>query len=108
MSSMLNSVAVKDVGTALTVIYTAPAGKTAVAIGANVANKLDQTIYVDIIFRKNNVDYYLLKECFIPRGAAYIWSGSEQKICLDEGDSFVIKSSLADSCDVIVSVSEIA
>ncbi len=108
MSSLLNSYATKGVGTSLTQVYIAPSTKTAVVIGANIANTVVTTIFFDIVLRKGGIDYYILKNCFIPPGAAYIWSGSDQKICVDDGDSFMVKSDTASSLDVIVSAAEIA
>ncbi len=108
MSSLLNSYATKAVGTSLTQVYIAPTLKTAVVIGANIANITVGTIFFDIVLRKGGIDYYILKNCFIPSGAAYIWSGADQKICVDDGDSFLIKSDTAASLDVIVSAAEIA
>ncbi len=107
MSDMLKSVGVKDVGLAATEVYVAPVGKTSVVIGANVCNNLDETIYVDIQLKKGSVIYNLIKGVYIPANCAYIWSGMEQKVVLDPGDSFIIKSTKAASCDVVVSVTEI-
>lgn len=108
MSSLLNSYASKDIGTAFVQVYTAPAGKSGTAIGANVANTTNSTIYCDIMIRKSGVDYYLIKGVYIPAGTAYVWSGAEQKIVLDSGDSFLVKSTVAASCDTIVSIAEVS
>lgn len=108
MSSTLNSAAAKDVGTALIDVVTVAASKSIVAIGANVANTANVDIYVDIIARKGGVDYYIIKGAYIPVGCAYVWSGAEQKIVLDSGDSFRVKSSIAASADALVSYAEIS
>lgn len=107
MSDLLKSYGTKNVGTAPVSVYSTPAGKTAVAIGANIANILDVTINVTIQLNKAGNLYTILRKVYIPPNCAYIWSGADQKIILDPTDSFIVTSDVAASCDVIVSVSEI-
>lgn len=104
--STLNSYAKNDLGTSQVAIYTVTPGENAVIIGCNIANKLDITILVDIKIRKAGIDYMLLRQVMIPPNTAYVSSGDEQKIVLNENDSIQMVSNVAASADVLLSVSE--
>lgn len=103
----LKSVAVSNIGIATNnTLYTVPASTTTVVMGANIANKLTTYITADIILKKSTVEYYILKNLYIPPGAGYVWSGTEQKIVMNTGDVFIVRCNVDNAADAIVSVTE--
>ncbi|ACV50084.1 hypothetical protein [Delftia phage PhiW-14] len=108
MSDLLRAATARSVGTTAVAVYTAPAGRTSVAVGFNVCNMTNSVVKFDMIYRSAAaVETYIARNFMIPPGAAYIASGGEQKFCINAGDSLMIKSDTAASLDVHVSVSEV-
>lgn len=106
--AVLKSVAIANIGISTNnTIYTVPAATTTVVIGANLANKLSTYITLDIILVKSGVEYFILKGVYLAPGAGYVWSGAEQKIVMNTGDSFIVRSSADVSADAIISITEL-
>lgn len=98
------------INTTGTVVYTTPASTATTVIGINVANIVDENIYVDVQLTDNSesITKYLVKNSLIPEGSSAVLVGGEQKIVLESGDSITIVSSIDNAADTVVSVLEIS
>jgi hypothetical protein len=88
------------VGTSPITVQTVAAGQEAVLIGINIANLTASQINVTVKL----AGAHLIKDVAIPSGAAL--SPLEGKVILKAGDTVVVTSNAAASCDVIVSALE--
>ena len=104
--SLLKRVASLNVHSSEASIYTVPAGKVAVLIGANVSNKKNTLIKVTFKIKSNNVDYTMIKDLPIPPEAAFSFSGLEQKVVLQAGDQVIFGADQDNAGDVWLSMSE--
>jgi len=94
-----------NVGTTANTVLTATTATT--VIGCSIANKTSAAITASVQVNSSSVDYYLIKDAPILSGGSLIPVGGEQKLVLENGDSFKVTSNTASSVDVIVSVLEI-
>ena len=94
-----------SVGTTANTVLTATTSTT--VIGCSIANKTAAAITASVQVNSSSVDYYLIKDAPILSGGSLIPVGGEQKLVLENGDSFKVTSNTASSVDVIVSVLEI-
>ena len=97
-------------GTGGLTIYTTPGSTATTVIGVNVANIVNQSIYVDVQITDSSagVTKYLVKGAIIPQGSSVVLVGGEQKVVLESGDSMTVTSNVDSSADVVVSVLEIS
>ena len=100
MANAFKNYTATDVGIVGTLAYTVPADTTAVMIGCNLANTTSDAIVVDV----ECANAYLVKSVSIPTGSAL--SVLDGKVILEAGDTVVVTSDNATSCDVILSVLE--
>lgn len=107
MASVIKRTVSRGIGVSDVSVYTVPANTVAVLIGLNIANILDTSINVDIKYRVDSNDVYVLKGITIPPNASFTPTGMEQKLTMAAADQLVIKSDTAASADVILSYSEI-
>jgi hypothetical protein len=108
MANTFKSFGVSAVGTSLTDSYTAGAGVTSTVIGASVANINASTLVtVDVVLTKGATDYHLIKNAPVAPGGTLVVVGGDQKVVLETGNKIKVKSSLAASVDVVLSVLEI-
>lgn len=103
---LLNNAISAAVGTAATTVYTTPANKNGILIGGNIANIVDEIIYVDIVLKRGGTSIHILKGLVIPPNTSFSFSGQEQKLVLSPTDEVVVTSSIAASADVWLSLSE--
>lgn len=98
------------VGESNSAIYTVPANTTTTVIGCTVSNLKDDTnIFTDVFYKNANTDVaYMVKGAEIAIGGASIPIGGDQKLVMESGSSLSVRSSSADSADVILSVLEIS
>lgn len=99
MNTFLNYTS-SSVGTSPVTTYTVGALTTAVVIGLNIANVTAAQIAVDV----QVAGVYLVKGVPIPANSAI--SVLDGKIIMEAADTCVVTSSVAASCDVILSVLE--
>lgn len=97
------------VGTTITSVggYTVAAATQVTVIGLTVANLTTSNIFVDVTLYNGATDYYIVKGCPIPVGGSVVIVGGDQKVVLETGDSIRVKSDVAASADVIMSILEI-
>lgn len=89
-----------SIGTTPVTVYTCPASTTAVVIGFNVSNVINNQTNADI----QTAGMYLVKGVVLPAGSGL--SPLDGKIVLEAGDTVIVTSTTASSVDAIVSVME--
>jgi hypothetical protein len=93
--------------TTLTTFYTAPAGSGAVVVGCQVANTTMTThVRVDLAVRSGGTTRYLAQNIVVPFDAAL--GPITGKLILQPGDELRARSTVANSLDIILSVTEFA
>lgn len=99
----------KDIGTALTSVngYTVGSNTQVTIIGLVLANTTTNNITADVVLTATGVDYYLVKDAPIPVGGSAVIVGGDQKVVMQTNDVLKVKSSLATSIDVVMSILEI-
>lgn len=98
----------RAVGTDLTAVgsYTVSSAQTTV-IGLSVANVIGSSVEVDVALNDGTNNTYLVKSAPILPGATLVVVGGDQKIVLLNNDSIKVKSNVASSVDVVMSILEI-
>lgn len=95
----------RNVGSTPTVVYTAPASKKSIIIELDVCNTTNGAVACDVFLTSSGQDYYVVKNAPVPVGGSLqVIAG--QKIVLEADDSVSVRSSVASSLDVIVSILE--
>lgn len=105
----------RGVGTTFDTIgsYTVGAATQATVIGLAVCNSLSggalsaAQILIDATVNDGSNDTYIIREAVVPGGGSIILVGGDQKIVLNTGYSIKVKSNIASSADVILSVLEL-
>jgi len=93
----------KEVGTTAVTMYTTPSNSKAILIGANIANVSGSTVPFDIYITKGGVDYYVVKGHRVTTGNNIeVMKGN--KLVLDNDDIVKVKSEIASSIDVTLSI----
>jgi hypothetical protein len=106
VSQSLGTTALTDGSTAVG-SYTVPAATTATIIGLLCSNRTTTDITVDIGHYTGSVLTYLVKDAPVQTGSTMIAVGGTQKLVLEPGDSIRVRSNIASSVDVIMSILEI-
>ena len=107
MSNQYKSVTAIDVGTAGTIIYTAPALKDTLFIQLDIATTESSGVSVDVIFHDSSagIDVYWAKQAPVAVGGTLqVIDG--QKCILESGDYIKVVSSVVASVHVIASCIE--
>jgi hypothetical protein len=88
------------VGTSATTVHTVASGEEAVVIGLNLSNILTTQVKATVTI----AGAHIIKDAPIPAGSAL--SVLDGKIIMEAGDTCVVTTDTASSCDVILSVLE--
>ena len=104
MANSFTSSMAKDVGITATSIYTATALSQTTLIGMTVANVAVSPIQIDVFITRSAVDYYIVKSADVPVGGSICLIGGDQKVVLIPTDIVKVKSSVAASADVVLSM----
>ena len=95
----------RNVGSSPTQVYVAPSAKKSIIIELDVCNTTNGSVSCDAFITSSSLDYYVVKNAPVPVGGSLqVIAG--QKIVLESGDSLSVRSSVASSLDVIVSILE--
>jgi hypothetical protein len=107
MANTFKSTGASSVGTSLVDVYTSGTGVTSTVIGLSVANTHATTLVnIDVVLTKGVNDYYLIKNAPIPPGGTLVVVGGDQKVVAETGNRVRVRSSVAASIDVVISVLE--
>lgn len=94
-----------NVGSVVETLYTVPSNTKSIIIELDVCNTTNGAVTCDVFITKNTVDFFVVKAAPVPVGGSLqIISG--QKIVLEASDALKIRSNIAASIDVIVSILE--
>lgn len=98
-----------SIGTTETTIYSAPAATTATIIGVVVANRVSQNINIDlkVYDTAGSKNAYIITGSLVPPGSNIVLVGGDQKVVLKATDYMTLKSNVASSADIVLSVLEI-
>ena len=98
-----------SIGTTETTVYTAT-GVTATVIGVSVANRIQSNINIDVKMYDSSTskNIVLCSGSLIPPGSNIVLVGGEQKVVLEASDYLTLRSNIASSADIVVSVLEIS
>ncbi len=99
-----------NVGVTTVGIYTAPTSTTTVIIGVTLANISGTGIHVGVGITRpaadvDKEDISLIKDVPIPQGSSFEFMAGN-KLVLETDDTVTIKSDLADSVDVALTIME--
>jgi len=105
----------RNIGTTFEAVgsYTVAAATQTTVIGLAVSNSLSggslsaAQIYVDAVVNDGANDTYIIREVLVPGGSTIVLVGGDQKVVLNTGYSIKVKSSLASSADVVMSILEL-
>lgn len=109
-SNLFKNATYSGVGTSDTSIYTTPTGKKSMAIQFDVVNIATGVapVYVDLFLydSSKSTKIYLMKNRPVVNGEVITGITPGKKIVLESNDYLGVKSSLASSVDVVISVLE--
>ena len=91
-----------NVGTSAATLFTANSYDT--VVGISVANVTTSSVVASVYINDGSNDIYLVKDAPIPSGSSLQVLDGGAKIVLESGDALKVKSSVASSADVWVSV----
>ncbi len=105
----------RNIGTTFETIgnYTVASATQTTVIGLVVANSLSggalsaSQIFIDAVVNDGTNNTYIIREVLLPGGSSIILVGGEQKVVLNTGYSIKVKSSVANSADVVMSILEL-
>lgn len=108
MATLLKNTVIKDCGTKPVLIYeTLPTTRVTV-LGLSFTNLTDKFVYVDVIIEDDtSIAGYYLKDSILPAGTSLRAVSTGEKLVLAPSNRLLVRSSLDDSVDVIVSYVEI-
>ena len=108
MATLLKTTVIKNCGTVPVLIYeTLPTTRVTV-LGLSFTNLTDKFVYVDVLVEDDtSVSGYYLKNSILAAGTSLRAVSTGEKLVLAPSNRLLVRSSLDDSVDVIVSYVEI-
>ena len=108
MATVLKNTVIKNCGTVPVLIYeTLPTTRVTV-LGLSFTNLTDKFLYVDVLVEDDtSVSGYYLKDSILPAGTSLRAVSTGERLVLAPSNRLLVRSSLDDSVDVIVSYVEI-
>ena len=99
-----------SIGITETTVYSAPSATTSTVIGVSVANRVNQNINVDVKLNDTTggKSAFICTGSLVPPGSNIVLVGGDQKVVLKATDYLTLKSNVASSADIIISVLEIS
>ena len=109
MANTFKRYASQNVGTSASTVgsYTVGASTQTTLIGLTVANKIANTIAVDVEHYDGATATLIVKNAPVPVGGSLVAVGGDQKVVLETGDSIRVTSNYNNSADVLMSLLEI-
>jgi len=108
MATLFKNKVVKDVGTKpVEITYIDPANRATV-IGLSLTNLTSSFVYVDVLIEDDtSVTGYFLKNTVLPANTSLRAVNQGEKLILAGDNRILVKSSIEDSVDVIISYVEV-
>ena len=108
MATTLKNTVIKNCGTIPVEIYETLPGICVCVLGISFTNLTDKFVYVDVLVEDDtSVSGYYLKDSILPAGTSLRAVSTGEKLVLAPSNRLLVRSSLDDSVDVIVSYVEI-
>ena len=108
MATILKNTVIKNCGTKPVLISQTSASSRVTVLGLSFTNLTDKFLYVDVIVEDDtSVSGYYLKDSILPAGSSLRAVSTGEKLVLAPSNRLLVRSSLDDSVDVIVSYVEI-
>jgi len=108
MATLLKNTVIKNCGTVPVLIYeTLPTTRVTI-LGLSFTNLTDQFVYTDVLIKDDtSVTGYYLKDSILPAGTSLRAVSTGEKLVLAPNNQLLVRASVDDSVDVIVSYVEI-
>lgn len=108
MATLLKNTVIKSCGTVPVLIYeTLPTTRVTI-LGLSFTNLTNQFVYVDVLVEDDtSVSGYYLKDSILPAGTSLRAVSTGEKLVLAPSNRLLVRASVDDSVDVIVSYVEI-
>ena len=108
MATLLKNTVIKNCGTQPVLIYeTLPTTRVTI-LGLSFTNLTNQFVYVDVLVKDDtSVTGYYLKDSILPEGTSLRAVSTGEKLVLAPNNQLLVRASVDDSVDVIVSYVEI-
>jgi hypothetical protein len=107
MANTFKNALSKDVGTAAATVYTCPTATQTTVIGFSISNTTASPITCNAFVTASSVEYYLVKNAYIPVGGAIVIVGGDQKLVLTAGHLLKANTSSPAGGDAVCSLLEI-
>ncbi len=108
MAAILKNTVINNVGTVPIDVVETTASNRATVIGMSLTNLTQSFVYVDILVQDDtSVTGYYLKETLLPANTSLRAVSTGEKLILAPSNKLLVRSSLDDSVDVVVSYAEI-
>jgi hypothetical protein len=108
MATILKNTVIKNCGTVPVLIYETLSTTRVTVLGLSFTNLTDKFVYVDVLVEDDtSVSGYYLKDSLLPAGTSLRAVSTGEKLVLAPSNRLLVRSSLDDSVDVIVSYVEI-
>jgi hypothetical protein len=108
MATTLKNTVIKNCGTVPVLIYETLPGSRVTILGLSFTNLTDQFIYCDVLIKDDtSVTGYYLKDSILPAGTSLRAVSTGEKLVLAPNNQLLVRASVDDSVDVVVSYVEI-
>ena len=108
MATTLKNTVIKNVGSVPILLIETPIATRVTVLGLSFTNLTDKFVYVDVLLEDDtSVSGYYLKDSLLPAGTSLRAVSTGEKLVLAPNNRLLVRSSLDDSADVIVSYVEI-
>jgi len=108
MAAILKNTVINNVGTIPIDVVETTASNRATVIGMSLTNLTQSFVYVDILVQDDtSITGYYLKETLLPANTSLRAVSTGEKLILAPSNKLLVRSSLDDSVDVVVSYAEI-
>jgi hypothetical protein len=108
MAAILKNTVINNVGTVPIDVVETTASNRATVIGMSLTNLTQSFVYVDILIQDDtSITGYYLKETLLPANTSLRAVSTGEKLILAPSNKLLVRSSLNDSVDVVVSYAEI-
>ena len=108
MATILKNTVIKNCGTVPVLIYETLLTTRVTILGLSFTNLTDQFVYCDVIIEDDtSVAGYYLRNSILPAGTSLRAVSTGEKLVLAPSNRLLVRTSIDDSVDVIVSYVEI-
>ena len=108
MATLFKNKVVNTVGVVPVDVYETDASTRATVIGLSLTNLTESFVYVDVLMSDDTSQTgYYLKETLLPANTSLRAVSTGEKLILAPSNKLLVRSSLNDSVDVVVSYAEI-